>query len=356
MDEVKVEAPKPQSLMLAEIREQPEAITRCLDNNRELVTRVAEEIRSRGIRFVVIAARGTSDHAAMYAKYLVETTLRVPVALAAPSVQTLYDVVLNYTDTLVIGISQSGMGTDIVEVVQSAKENGAYTLGITNFEDSLLAKTADETLLLHAGLERSVAATKTYTTSLANIAHLVFTLSRDEDMMRDLRDVPDHLAAVLNLNDCIGDISQRYTYLEDCLVVARGMNHCTAMEAGLKMAETCYIVTHAYSGADLEHGPIAVVDRNVPCIMFNTEGKAHEQVLSLAAKLKERGAERLMIAHDEESLAACRQTIRIPFRVPEKVSPLVYIAAGQMFAYHLALHRGYDPDNPRGLKKVTQTI
>ncbi len=345
-----------QGLMLAEIREQPDAVNRSLDGNSPVVARIAEEVRARGIRYVVIAARGTSDHAAIYAKYLLETTLRIPVSLAAPSVFTLYDTILDFRDTLVMGISQSGQGTDVVEVVQSAREQGSYTVGVTNFDDSPLAAAADETLLLHAGLERSVAATKTYTTSLAVLGLLVATIAKDDALERDLRNVPDHLGAVLDLNEAIEDLSERYTYMTDCLVVARGMNQCTAMEAGLKLAETSYIISHAYSGADLEHGPIAVVDRGFPCIMFNTEGKAHEQILSLAEKLKARGAERLMIAHDEASLHACRRCIRIPFRVPERVSPLVYIAAAQLFAYHLSIHRGSDPDNPRGLKKVTQTI
>ncbi len=345
-----------QGLMLAEIREQPDAITRCVEGNYETVKRVAEEIRSRGIRFAIIAARGTSDHAAIYLKYLLETSVGMPVALAAPSVFTLYDTTLNFKDTLVMGISQSGQGTDVVEVVQTARDQGAYTLGVTNFGDSQLANAAEETLLLHAGLERSVAATKTYTTSLAALALLTATLAEDDSLDRELHMVPDHIGAVLDLNDHIRQLSERYTYLEEILAVARGMNQATAMETGLKLAETCYLVTHAYSGADLEHGPIAVVNRNVPCILFNTEGRAQEQILALAAKLKERGAERLMIAHDEASLKACRHNIRIPFRVPERVSPLVYIVAAQMLAYHLSLHRGFDPDKPRGLKKVTQTV
>lgn len=356
MDDAKNTRSGSQGLMLAEVREQPDAVARCLDANQEAAARVGEAIRSRGIRYAVIAARGTSDHAAIYAKYLLETTIGLPVALAAPSVTTLYKRPLNLKDSLVMGVSQSGQGTDVVEVIAAAKKAGAYTVGVTNFEDSPLATTPDEALLLRAGVERSVAATKTYTTSLAALGLIAARAAQDEALERELRATPDQLNAVLELNDTVRDAAERYTYIAHCLSVARGINQCTALEAGLKLAETSYIMMHAYSGADLEHGPMAVLDQSVPCILFNVEGEAHEAMLGLAKKIGERGAERLMIAHDEASLKAADHGIRIPVRVPERVSPLVYIAAAQMFAYHLAIHRGNDPDNPRGLKKVTQTV
>jgi glucosamine--fructose-6-phosphate aminotransferase (isomerizing) len=200
-----------------------------------------------------------------------------------------------------------------------------------------------------------VASTKTYTTSLAALGQLAAHLGKSRAFEDALHDVPAQVSAVLETADEIGQISERYRFMEDCMVVARGINQCTAQEAALKLAETNYLVTHAYSGADFQHGPIAVVAPGFPCILFNPEGKAHDLILELAAKLKERGAERVIVAHDEKSLAATEYALRIPTPVAEVTSPLVYIVAGQLFSYCLAKHKGYDPDKPRGLNKVTLT-
>jgi glucosamine--fructose-6-phosphate aminotransferase (isomerizing) len=154
----------------------------------------------------------------------------------------------------------------------------------------------------------------------------------------------------------IQQLAERYRFMTDCMVISRGMNQCTAMEAGLKLSETCYVVAHAYSGADFQHGPIAVVDRGFPCLLFNPEGKAHSKIIELAEKLGQRGAERLMFAHDDASMRVCERAVRIPVYVTERVSPFVYIVAAQLFAFHLARHKGFDPDTPRGLKKITKTL
>lgn len=354
MDSAQVETS--QNLMLAEIAEQPAVIARGLEENRTAAESIAKHVRARNIKFALIAARGTSDNAAIYAKYLGETELGIPVALAAPSVWTLYDAKLDLRDGLVIGLSQSGMGPDIVECVEMAKKQGALTLGVTNDPKSLLAAASDEVLLLHAGAEKSVAATKTYSSTLAALALTTASLSHDPALFTELQGVPDLMQAVLAIDPEIERVAERYRFMEDCMVIARGMNQCTAFEAGLKLSETCYTVAHAYSGADFQHGPIAVVDRGFPCLMFNPEGRAHAQMLELAGKLGGLGAERLMFAHDEASLKMCERGIRVPVFVPERVSPLVYIVAAQLFAFHLARHKGFDPDTPRGLNKITKTM
>ena len=342
--------------MAAEIAEQPSVIARGLEENRKAAVSIARHVRDRQIKHCMIAARGTSDHAAMYGKYLGETQLGIPVSLASPSVWTLYEAKPNLENSMVIGLSQSGQGTDVIRVLEAAKEQGALTLAITNFGDSPLAAVADEVLLLKAGQERSVAATKTYTASLAALALTTAMVAKDPALESELHGIPGQMQTVLSLEPEIQDVAERYCFMENCMAIARGFNQCTAFEAGLKLSETCYVVAHAYSGADFEHGPIAVVDRGFPCILFNPEGKPHHQLVDLARRLGNRGADRLVIAHDDESLALGERSIRIPVFVPERVSPLVYILAGQMFAYHLAKHKGYDPDNPRGLNKVTKTI
>lgn len=342
--------------MVAEITEQPSVIARGLEENRKTAEAISRHVRDRQIKHCIIAARGTSNHAAIYGKYLCETQLGIPVSLASPSVWTLYEARPKLENCMVIGLSQSGQGTDIIRVLEAAKQQGAFTLAITNFGESPLATVADEVLLLQAGQERSVAATKTYTASLAALALTASMVAKNATLETELREVPTQMQTVLSLEPEIKDVAERYCLMENCVAIARGFNQCTAFEAGLKLTETCYVLAHAYSGADFEHGPIAVVDQGFPCFLFNPEGKPHSQLVDLARRLGNRGADRLIVAHDEESLALGERSIRIPVFVPERVSPLVYILAGQLFAYHLSKHKGYDPDNPRGLNKVTKTI
>jgi glucosamine--fructose-6-phosphate aminotransferase (isomerizing) len=291
--------------MLEEIHEQPEAVRRTLAAERARLAGVAEEIRRRDPALVLIAARGTSDNAAIYAQYLWAIRNGLPVALAAPSVTTLYGATPRLRDTVVLGISQSGESTDIVEVVRAARAQGAYTLAVTAAASSSLAAAADETALCHVGVERAVAATKTYTAQLAVLSLLSALLAGDDELLAALDAVPEAMSAVLQSGDLIAERAERYRQIGACAVLGRGLNYCTAMEVALKIKETSYVVADPYSGADFQHGPIAIVE---------------------------------------------------PGLAGEAVSPLVYTVAGQLFAHALCTARGLDPDHPRGLKKVTLTL
>jgi glucosamine--fructose-6-phosphate aminotransferase (isomerizing) len=343
------------SVMLDEIYEQPAAIEEALRLERGAVASLVANLRSREIHAVIIAARGTSDHAATYAKYLIEIALHLPVSLAAPSVYTLYGSTLKLDGCLMIGISQSGQAPDVVQTLGAARAAGAVTACITNVPDSPIVHVSDHTLLCHAGDERAVAATKTYTTSLALVALLAGTWAANDELLLALATAPDQIRAALNLDETIAASCERYRYIQECAVLARGLNQCTALECALKLTETSYLVAKPYSGADFLHGPIAMVSDGFPCFLFAPDGRAYETMLELARKLKDRSGEMVTIAHDEEILGLAAKPLKMPGSVSELLSPLVYIVPGQLWAYHLAVNRGYDPDKPRGLTKVTLT-
>ncbi len=343
------------SLMLDEIRQQPEGVHRALASQRASALALAEQVREKDIHSVIIAARGTSDNAAIYAKYLFEIVAGIPVSLAAPSVYTLYGSKMRLDHTLVLGISQSGQGTDVVEVLAVSKEAGAITACITNQSDSPITAVSDTVLLCDAGSERSVAATKTYTTALAVIAMLIGYYAGESEMLESLHLVPDEMVKVLEMEPRILAMVERFRYMEECVVLARGVNQCTAFEAALKLTETCYMVAKPYSGADFLHGPIAVIKDGFPCFLFAPPGAAFAFMLDLARRLKERNAEMVILSSEEAILGLAQKRVQIPTTLPELLSPLVYVLPAQLFAHGLSQTRGLNPDHPRGLSKVTIT-
>jgi glucosamine--fructose-6-phosphate aminotransferase (isomerizing) len=225
------------------------------------------------VRYLVLAARGTSDNAATYAKYLFQIACGVPVALAAPSVHTLYEARVDYRGALVIGVSQSGAGEDICEVVAGARKAGALTAAITNTADSRLAGEAEHTLLCHAGVERAVAATKTYTTTLALFALLAAEWGDSDEITRGLAQIGEAATRALEGEAAIRDLARTLVHAERLLTVARGLHLCTAIEAALKLAETSYVAAQPFSSADLLHGPIASVAPLTPCLLLRPLAK-----------------------------------------------------------------------------------
>lgn len=341
--------------MLTEINEQPQWVERALASERESVRELVSAMKEQSIRFAIIAARGTSDNAATYAKYLLEIVAGIPVALAAPSVYTLYDARPALHSTLVLGISQSGQGTDVVEVLSAARSAGALTACITNNQSSPITQVSDHVLLCHAGEERAVAATKTYTTALAVVALLAGMLADRRELLDALYGVPALMERVLQVRSTVEQCVERYRYMEECAVLARGINQATALEAALKLTETCYVVAKPFSGADFLHGPVAMVSPGFPCFLYAPPGRAYAFMLELALKLRDRGAELITFARNSEMLDLATIPVSVPVDVDELLSPLVYILPGQLFACHLARARGSDPDAPRGLTKVTVT-
>jgi glucosamine--fructose-6-phosphate aminotransferase (isomerizing) len=343
------------SYLSNEIHEQPEVLLRLLDRQTETAARIAAAIRARDVRYAVIAARGTSDNAARYAQYLFGALNRLPVALATPSLFSIYRTPPQLRDALVLGISQSGRSPDIVAVLEEGQRQGALTLAVTNDPDSPLAAQADYVIPLHAGEERAVAATKTYTAQLTTLALLSCTLGDDPDRLEALRRVPLAVERVLDREELIADAVERYRYMETCVVLGRGYNYATAFEIALKLKELNYLIAEPYSSADFMHGPIAVIGSGFPALVVAPNGKMFDTMRDFTLELKSRGAELLIISDRQDLLAEAVTPLPLPEGVPEWLSPIVAIVPGQLFALHLTLTKGYDPDQPQGLQKVTIT-
>jgi glucosamine--fructose-6-phosphate aminotransferase (isomerizing) len=245
----------------------------------------------------------------------------------------------------------------VVEYVAHARANGALTVSITNDPESPLAHASHFTLPIRAGAERSVAATKTYTGTLAVIYLLSAALRGQHDAPQQIH----HAAALVEqtlqqTEPRLQDIADRYRYMRECVALARGVNQATAQETALKLIETCYVMCKAYSIADFMHGPFALIEPGFPCLLFAPDGATFATALESASKLRAGGAETIIVAHDAEILKLARTPIPMPAGVPEMLSPIVYAVAGQLFAYHLAQARDLNPDQPRGLQKVTKTL
>lgn len=342
-------------LMRQEIMEQPVALKNCKEYNAGLIAKIAAEIRERNVCGTFIAARGTSDHAGTYGKYLMETTLGIPVAMAAPSVVTVYGKDLKLANYLVIGISQSGKAADAIEVLNNANKAGALTIAITNDEESPMAKTAKYHLFCNAGLEKSVAATKTFTTELYLLALLVAEWAGDDSLKKKLDEVPANIAKMFDASEEFRNKAQRYRYMNDCFVLSRGLNYPIALEAGLKIQETCYVRAKAYPVSDFYHGPLAMIDRDTPVFVYAPEGPIVKDMTDIITRLKELDAELIVISNNEELLQMGRCSFRIPATNDDAISPFYNTIVAQLFACELSLAKGLNPDQPRSLRKVTIT-
>jgi glucosamine--fructose-6-phosphate aminotransferase (isomerizing) len=303
----------------------------------------------------VIAARGSSDNAARYAQHALGRLCGLPVALATPSLHTVYDAPMRYTDGLVIGISQSGASPDVVAVVAAARAQGCVTLAVTNDPGSPLARAATHVIALRAGEERSVAATKTYTTSLAAAAALAAGTAGDAEKTRELAAVPDALTrqlARLGGIDEVADAAADWTRLA---VIGRGANYATAFEAALKIKELAQVAAEPYSPADFLHGPVAMLDPGFPLLAILPAAGAGERrplgaaIRDVLAAAHERDADVTVIGEAPGE----RQLATEP--VPEWLSPLCAVIPAQLLAVGAAERRGVDVDRPEGLQKVTRT-
>jgi Glucosamine 6-phosphate synthetase, contains amidotransferase and phosphosugar isomerase domains len=344
------------SLMLDEIAEQPSAIERTIKREGSRIDRFAKGlIAKRRPALIVLVARGSSDNAALFGRYILETMTGIPVSLAAPAVHTLYKAKVNLRDALVIGISQSGEGVDINLVLRKAKKAGALTLAVTNEASSAMAKLADETFLIHAGRERSVAATKTYTGQLT-ILHLLARALADGNGRVDVEKIPALTAESLKLRPDIEELVERYAFMNRAVVVGRGLNYANAYEFAIKLMETCYVVAERFSSADFLHGPIAMVERGFPAFLFAPPGPTFKSMKELLVKLNGLGAETVAISSEKAILEKAGKSVRINEKIPEILSPIPYIVPAQLFAALLAEAKGISPDSPRSLTKVTRTL
>jgi glucosamine--fructose-6-phosphate aminotransferase (isomerizing) len=350
---------EPGSGMAADIAEQPDIFARLLDGRTRDIADVAAHIAARRPRNVIFAARGTSDHAALYAAYLTEIRLGIPAGLASPSAITIYGARPDLRGCLVVGVSQSGGSPDLCEVISVAREQGALTLAVTNAPESPLAAAAELRIDVGAGAERAVAATKTYTAELLTLLLLIEgvrapggTLPKDE--RANLAKLPQ-LAAQTLADPTAVELADRYRFAGRMVTTGRGYAYPTAREAALKLMETSYLAALAFSGADLLHGPLAMADPDVPVLAVVGSGPGGRSMRDVLARLGERRAD-LVVVGSTVDLGGGRAPLCVPTPpVEERHAPLLDILPLQRLALALALARGQNPDAPRGLQKVTAT-
>jgi glucosamine--fructose-6-phosphate aminotransferase (isomerizing) len=332
-------------LLHDEIHEQPAVLERVLSANVEAAGAARKLIARSDVDHVVIAARGTSDNAARYAKYVWGSKLGVPVTLAAPSLYTRYDAPPSLKGACVVGISQSGQSPDLIAVLQEGRRHGRPTISIVNETDSPLAELADLVVPLHAGKERSVAATKSYTASLLSIAMI-------SDGGAVLTHIPSVVADTLAVEEQIVAEVGTLGAVDRAVVLGRGFNHSTAFEWGLKLQEMAYVFAHAFSTADFAHGPFAVLEPGFPVFAVLPDGAISEDSLAILRRASEEGGAHVSVITN--TAINDLPSVRTP-AIEEWLSPITFITAAQLFTLHLATQSGVDPETPRGLKKVTKT-
>jgi glucosamine--fructose-6-phosphate aminotransferase (isomerizing) len=345
------------SILYREIHEQPEVLRVLFDKEMDAVSRLAKKWRNRGIEYVTIAARGSSDNAAAYGKYVFGAMNQLAVALPAPSLLTLYGARPKLKRSLVIAISQSGASPDILSVVEEARAQNVPSLAVTNSPSSPLAGIADDVLCLHAGEEKSLAATKSFTASLAALAMISVALGDGDPSPRldELRAMPEKMSQALARETEVGHLVPYFLDLRYCTVIGRGFNHSIAFEIALKLKELSYLGSEAYSPADFLHGPIAMVDERLYALVIAPQGKAYPNVVEFIGRMKNEGAQVVAIGDKDETIALACAGVRVP-EVPEWLSPLVTVIPGQLLALALTQAKGYDVDHPRRLVKVTKTV
>jgi glutamine---fructose-6-phosphate transaminase (isomerizing) len=351
------------SKMLEEVRQQPDALERTLKTGLRGARALREHFEAHPPRMIQIVARGTSDNAAEFGRYLIEITTGIPCSLAAPSVVTLYHSRVNLDGVAVVGISQSGESTDVNAVLEDARKSGAFTIGITNEADSAMTKIAAQTILVRAGKEKSVAATKTYTGQVLAMYLLAHALGGNLDL-EDLRRIPACAASALGTEKTIAEFAPRYRFMNRSITVGRGLNYANALEFALKMIETSYVLTGRFSAADLMHGPVALLERSLPAFVFAPPGVTEPSIVTVLERLESVKADTLVITdtRNKRVRSKTERCIQLAWtsnfrgKLADLYTPIPYIIPAQLFAGHLAVIKGLDPDKPRSLSKVTRTI
>lgn len=341
------------AVMLQETRDAPGVLERQHQQNATLVRELARVIKARDPLHVMTLARGSSDHACTVLKYAVETTLGLSVSSAAPSVHTLYRRPLRLSRALVVAVSQSGASPDIVESVQAAREAGATTVALVNVETSDLARAAEFVLPLRAGEERAVAATKSFLASLSAGLDLIAALSGSDELSCALDHLPGVLEETLAVEATVRERAERYRFMSQLVTLGRGAHFGVAQEAALKFKETSGIAAEAFSSAEFMHGPVRVIEPGFPVLAFQARDATAAASAVVYAQLHALGAELLLIG------AEAGVPSQVHLRTVPTSDPIVDVipsaAAMYLFAGHLALARGLDPDAPPKLRKVTLT-
>jgi len=335
--------------MYSEAAQAPTVVRAQLAANAARVAHLAEQLRQAPPRAVVTCARGSSDHAATFARYLIETRLGVLTSSASPSVSSVYEVTPDLVGTVMLAISQSGASPDLLATVSRARSNGARIVAMVNAESSPLAQLADDLIPLAAGPELSVAATKSYLASLAAIVQLVASWARDAELATALENAPPLLEHAFGI-DWSAAVA-KLTGANNLYVIGRGLGLGIAQEAALKFKETCGLHAEALSAAELRHGPMALVRAHFPLLVFTQDDESRAGVVQLAGELARAGAAVLIAG------AEVPQATTLPTESAHPViEPLLYAQSFYRMANALSLARGHDPDRPPNLSKVTETL
>lgn len=344
------------TIMAKEIEQEVSILERIEEKNKNVLTEIAEEVESRKITHATFAGRGTSDNAGRYGIYMLGTFCNMVAGEVTASAITLYDGKPNYNNDLVVGISQSGKAADMIEVLKQANESGAVTVAITNDENSPMAKTAKYHLFCNAEEEISVAATKTFSAQLALIAYLTGYISKNKELLKNIREVPKYLKETLDSSkDTIKMCGNQLKEVNEAFLLARGYLYPIALETALKIQETCYIKSKGYAISDFYHGPLAQVDEKTPVILFTGKGKAYKDSCEMLERLQGIGNKPIVITNDKELSEKIESAILIPDTGYEATSIFVFTMFIQMLAEYTSVNRGLNPDSPRALKKVTIT-
>jgi len=342
--------------MLKEILEQPKVLASVEKENSVTLKSLVKELNDRKINHTVFAARGTSDHASIYGQYLLGIYKGVVSALAIPSCITLYNGKLDLSGDLVIGVSQSGEAADALAVIERGNSQGAITLAITNAINSPMAKTAKYHLFCNAGLEVSVAATKTFTSQMYLLALLTAYWSENDELLKLLRELPKHSEDMLkNIGDTISRQVDRFRYIKEGFILARGICYPIALETALKIQETCYIKMKGYAVSDFYHGPLAQVDTEMPIIILAQKGVAFDDTKVMINKITALGTQVLVVTDDSQLAFDTKNSVLIPNTGSEFTATFLFAIFAQYFAQLLSISKGLNPDKPRLLNKVTIT-
>lgn len=342
-----------------EIRQQPDVLSGIEEANREKITALVAEAKKRGIRNVTIAARGTSDHAAIYGQYLLAITAGIPCGLATPSAVSKYGADIDYSGHLVIGISQSGMAEDVICVIEDAKKHGALTASVTNNESSPLAKAVDFSLYCNAGPETSIAATKTFTSQLYIMAMLAAEWGGDDELYKALRKLPEITSELLcDMPTALEPIAKKYKELSAASVLGRGLLYPIALEGALKILETNKIKMRGYAVSDFHHGPKAQIGKGDLAIILACNGKTLDDEKEMCRELLAVGGDVLVITDKSDDFGAAT-VLHVPtsnYKHPDAITAFCCAITLQILALKLTEVRGIDPDASEVLKKVTVTV
>ncbi len=344
------------SLLFDEISQQPNVLASIKSVNQTAINAVADEFESLDIHSIYFAARGTSDHACIYAQYLFAVYAGIPCTLGTPSVVSKYGATMNFANTAVIGVSQSGKAEDVLAIINQANEQGKLTIAVTNDENSPLAKAAKYHLYCNAGLEKSIAATKTFTAQMYLLACLCAKVAKSEELSAALDKVSDDVSALLSyMPNALTPIAEKYKNETNIFILGRGMVYPIALEGALKILETNRISVKGNAISDFYHGPLAQVHENTLVIVLAVKGATFDDSLAMIKRLNEIGAEVLVFTDDEKFGRSCDNCVYVHDTGFEMTAPYVMAVTMQLLAYKLTEVKGIDPNISPVLKKITIT-